>query len=396
MLPTRRSTLKRPFLSRLLPALPVAAVLSTAALSTVATAQETERAGACTLAADARVGGLDHPWGVAFLPDGKAVITERGGGLWLADTDTGAKTRISGAPNVQASGQGGLLDVVLHPDFAENRRLYFSYSERRSDGLTGTAIAHATLSPDGTALSDLTQIFSMSPASGGSRHFGSRIVFKGDGTLWFTIGDRGDRPRAQDPQDHAGSVLRIADDGAIPADNPFADGREAAREIWSYGHRNPQGAVRHPDTGALWVVEHGARGGDEINRPEAGKNYGWPTISYGRHYSGLPIGEGTSAPGMEQPLFYWDPSIAPSGMAVVRSDLFPAWDGDLLVGALRDRMLVRLDVENGEIVGEERLFRNSFGRVRDVRMGPDGAIWLLTDEGDGDLIRIVPADGTCG
>lgn len=386
MLPTRR-----PFLGSLLLALPMAV-----ALSASAAAQQTERAQACTLAAEARVGGLDHPWGVTLLPDGDAVITERGGTLWLADPQSGEKTAISGAPRVRASGQGGLLDVAAHPDFAQNRRLYFSYSERRDDGLTGTAIAHGTLSQDGTALTDLTRIFSMSPASDGSRHFGSRIVFKNDGTLWFTIGDRGDRPRAQDPHDHAGSVLRIAADGTIPADNPFADGQDGAREIWSYGHRNAQGATRHPVTGALWIVEHGARGGDEINRPEPGKNYGWPAISYGRHYSGGQIGVGTSAPGMEPPLYYWDPSIAPSGLAVVRSDLFPAWDGDLLVGALKDRMLVRLDVENGAIVDEERLFRNSFGRVRDVRMGPDGAIWLLTDESDGELLRIAPSDGVCG
>lgn len=390
MLPTHR-----PVSGPLLFAITFAAAL-TGVLSTPVSAQQTERARACTLSAETRITGLDHPWSVAFLPEGGAVITERGGGLWFADAQSGEKTPISGAPTVRASGQGGLLDVVAHPDFAQNRRLYFSYSEQRSDGLTGTAIAHGRLSADGTALSDLTRIFSMSPASGGTRHFGSRIVFKGDGTLWFTIGDRGDRPRAQDPQDHAGSVLRITDDGEIPADNPFADGRNGARELWSYGHRNAQGAVRHPDTGALWTVEHGARGGDEINRPEPGKNYGWPAISYGRHYSGGQIGLGTSAPGMEQPLYYWDPSIAPSGLAVVRSDLFPAWDGDLLVGALRGQTLVRLDLENGAIVGEERLFTDSFGRVRDVRIGPDGAVWLLTDEGDGRLVRIVPASGICG
>lgn len=381
MLPTRPLLLALPFL---------------AALPSLAAAQETEQAEACALTAETRVADLDHPWGVTFLPDGMAVITERDGALWLADPQSGEKSAIDGAPNVRASGQGGLLDVVAHPDFTDNRRLYFSYSERRGDGLTGTAIAHGTLSADGSRLTDLTQIFSMSLATGTTRHFGSRIVFKGDGTLWFTIGDRGDRPRAQNPSDHAGSVLRIAEDGSIPGDNPFADGRNGAREIWSFGHRNPQGAARHPETGALWIVEHGARGGDEINRPEAGKNYGWPTISYGRHYHGGQIGIGTSAAGMEQPVYYWDPSIAPSGLAFVGGDLFPAWTGDILVGALKDRMLVRLDMEDGAVAGEERLFKGRFGRVRDVRMSPDGAIWLLTDESDGALIRVAPSEGVCG
>jgi glucose/arabinose dehydrogenase len=381
MLPTRSLLLALPVLT---------------ALTAPAVAQVTEQAQACTLTAEARVSDLNHPWGVTFLPDGNTVITERDGALWLADPRTGEKTEIGGGPQVRAAGQGGLLDVVAHPDFADNRRLYFSYSERRGDGLTGTAIAHGTLSADGTLLEGLTQIFSMSPATDATRHFGSRIVFKGDGTLWFTIGDRGDRPRAQNPNDHAGSVLRIAEDGSIPADNPFADGQGGAREIWSFGHRNPQGAARHPETGALWVVEHGARGGDEINRPEVGKNYGWPTISYGRHYHGGQIGVGTSAEGMEQPIYYWDPSIAPSGLAFVGGDLFPAWTGDMLVGALKDRMLVRLDLDNGEVTGEERLFKDRFGRIRDVRMGPDGAIWLLTDESDGALIRVAPASGACG
>ncbi len=382
---------------RLLIALPLFALSLAAGLPNEAMAEETARAEACSLTSQVRVPDLDHPWGATFLPDGMAVITERGGRIWLADPRNGRKTEIAGAPRVRAAGQGGLLDVVAHPAFATNNRLYFSYSERRDDGLTGTAIAHATLTRDGTPrLEGLTPIFSMSLPTGSTRHFGSRIVFKGDGTLWFTIGDRGDRPRAQNPKDHAGSVLRISEDGGIPDDNPFADGRLGAPEVWSFGHRNAQGAARHPDTGDLWTVEHGARGGDEINRPAAGKNYGWPTIAYGRHYFGGQIGIGTAAEGMEQPAYYWDPSIAPSGLAFVRSPLFPAWDGDLLVGALKYRMLVRLDIDGGRVVGEERLFEDSFGRVRDVRIGPDGAIWLLTDESRGALVRIAPANGVCG
>ena len=220
------------------------------------------------------------------------------------------------------------------------------------------------------------------------RHFGSRIVVARDGNLFVTIGDRAERERAQDPQDAAGSVLRISKDGSIPADNPFADGKQGLPEIFSIGHRNAQGATLHPETGELWTLSHGARGGDEINRPEAGKNYGWPVISYGKHYSGAKIGVGSEAPGMEQPVYYWDPSIAPSGLAFYSGELFPEWEGNLFAGALKFRMLVRLEIKDGRVVHEEELFQGVYGRVRDVRVFDDGALWLLTDSDNGKILRI--------
>lgn len=367
------------------------------ALITPTSAQVTARAEACMLVAEERAGGLDYPWGLAFLPNGGALITERSGRLLLVDPQSGDRQVVDGAPAVVARGQGGLLDVALHPDFATNAQVYLSFSEPR-DGGTATAVGRGSLVRDGDTvrIDGFTVITRMAKASGGGRHFGSRLAFAPDGTLFITMGDRADRPRAQDPFDHAGSVLRVNDDGSIPADNPFADGRKAKPEIWSIGHRNSQGAVIHPDTGLLWTVEHGARGGDEINQPQPGRNYGWPVISYGRHYSGLPIGEGTAKPGMEQPVFYWDPSIAPSGLTFVTGPMFPAWRGDLLVGALKDRLLSRLDMRNGRVAAEERMFEGALGRIRDVRMGPKGAIWLLTDSSNGGLYRITPEGGVCG
>jgi len=361
-----------------------------------ANAQVRERAEACELVAEQRLGGLAHPWGLAFLPEGKALVTERPGRLRLVDLDRGASVVVSGTPPVVASGQGGMLDVALHPEFASNRLVYLSFAAGYGGG-AGTAVARGRLDDSGSQprLEGVEVIFRLNRPSGGGRHFGSRLVFDSAGYLFVTIGDRGEAERAQDPDDHAGSLLRLLDDGGVPPDNPFASGG-GAPEIWSFGHRNAQGMAFDHATGRLWLVEHGARGGDEINWPERGRNYGWPRISYGVDYSGAKIGEGTAAPGLEQPVFHWDPSIAPSGMAVVSGSLFPGWRGDVLVGALKDRMLVRLDVEGDRVVGEERLFRGDFGRLRDVRIGPDGAIWLLTDAADGALIRIVPAAGRCG
>ena len=356
---------------------------------------QTIESSAGPLRAEVVAEGLTHPWAIAFLPDGRLLVTERPGRLRIIGADGQPGAPVAGVPEVVDRRQGGLLDVALSPDFAQTGRLYLSYAEPPGPAGhwfgTGTAVMAATLVLEGGSgrLTDQTVIFRMNDYTNSGVHYGSRIVVARDGNLWITLGDRGDGDRAQDPFDLAGAVVRIAPDGSIPADNPFADGQNAHPAIWSLGHRNPQGATLGPD-GALWTVEHGARGGDEINRPEAGLNYGWPVISYGRHYSGLSIGIGTEAPGYEQPLHFWDPSIAPSGLAFYAGELFPEWQGDLLVGALRDQMLVRLEIEAGEITGEERLFQGAFGRIRDVRVGPEGAIYLATDEPGGRIIRILP------
>jgi len=335
--------------------------------------------------------GLEHPWSVAFLPDGRFLVTERPGRLRLIEADGTLRERpVSGLPEIAAHGQGGLLDVALHPDFSHNRWVYFSYAERAAEGV-GTAVARGRL--EDTALRDVQVIFRLLPKSNSGHHFGSRLVFDGAGHLFVTLGDRGDRPRAQDPNDHAGSVIRLNDDGSIPADNPFV-GRAGARpEIYSYGHRNLQGATRHPQTGRLWTHEHGPQGGDEINLPEPGVNYGWPVITYGVNYvTGTRIGEGNARPGMARPLYHWVPSIAPSGMTFYDGGRYPAWRGNLFVGSLKFRLLVRLEIEDGRVVHEERMLEDVLGRIRDVRQGPDGLLYLLSDAADGTLARLVPVD----
>ncbi|MHA7884281.1 PQQ-dependent sugar dehydrogenase [Nitratireductor rhodophyticola] len=347
---------------------------------------------AVTVEAETLARGLSNPWGLDFLPDGSALVTERSGQLRLFANGTLSEP-IPGVPEVAVVGQGGLLDVAVSPDFAETGVIFLSFSEP-GEGGAGTAIARARLvRNEGAArLEDVTTIFSMSRKSAAGQHFGSRIVLHPDGTLFFTIGDRGEGDRAQDPADHAGSVLRINRDGTVPEDNPFAGSTDTAPEIWSMGHRNPQGAVFDPVTRSVWTVEHGARGGDEVNRPEAGRNYGWPVISYGVNYSGTKIGVGSEAPGYEQPEYYWDPSIAPSGTAVYQGEMFPEWQGDFLVAALKYHLVARLDRdENGSITDEERLFKGAFGRIRDVNVAPDGSLWLLTDERRGEIIRIFRA-----
>lgn len=336
--------------------------------------------------------GLEYPWGLAFLNDGKMLVTERPGRLRLVGADGRLDPRpIGGVPAVAAVGQGGLLDVALHPDFARNSWIYLSYAAHGPGGY-GTEVARARL--EGHALRDLKVVFSMRPKTTTGHHFGSRLVFDRQGYLYVTLGDRGEMDRAQRLDDHAGSVIRLHDDGRVPADNPFVAVANALPEKFTLGNRNIQGAVLHPVTGALWAHEHGPQGGDEINIIRAGTNYGWPVITYGRNYgSGTPIGEGTRKAGMVQPLLQWTPSIAPSGMAFYTGDKFPAWRGDLFVGALRGQMLVRLELDGERIVREERLLENKIGRIRDVRNGPDGFLYLLIDDPRGRIVRLEPGSG---
>lgn len=333
------------------------------------------------------VRGLDHPWGLAFLPGGDMLITERPGRLLRIDGKSFQRRSVKGLPAIAAVGQGGLLDVTLHPGFDSNQLIYFSFTG--DDDGVGTEVARGRLAGD--ALENVEIIFRALPKSGGGRHFGSRLLFDTNGHLLITLGERGDRPRAQDIGDHAGSVIRINDDGSVPADNPFATTPEARPEIYTYGNRNVQGIALDPVSGLVWAHEHGPQGGDEVNVLVAGRNYGWPVITYGRNYvTGTKIGEGTHKQGMEQPRHYWTPSIAPSGMTLYTGDKFPAWRGNLFVGALKYRLLVRLEERDQNIVHEERMLEDVLGRIRDVRTGPDGYIYLLTDQDDGVLARLEP------
>ena len=334
------------------------------------------------------VEGLEHPWAMTFLPDNRILITERPGRLRLIEKGRLHPQAISGLPEIKADGQGGLLDVVLHPDYQNNGWIYFSFSAEGEDGI-GTEVARARLK--GMKLTNVETLFRVEKKSEGGRHFGSRLVFDRENYLYISAGERGDRPRAQDINDHAGSIIRLHDDGRIPKDNPFVGLRDAKPEIYSYGHRNPQGMTLHPETGEVWTHEHGPQGGDEINIIQSGKNYGWPVITYGVNYGwGTKIGEGHQKQGMEQPLYYWDPSIAPSGMAFYDGDKFPQWRDNLFVGSLKFRLLVRLELKNNKVIKEERLLDDKYGRIRDVRNGPDGYLYLLTDESDGRLLRLEP------
>lgn len=334
------------------------------------------------------VHGLDHPWGLAFVPGGDMLVTERPGRLLRIDGVTLQPRPVRGLPNIAEVGQGGLLDVTLHPEFHSNQLVYFSFAGADDRGV-GTEVARGRLAGD--ALVGVEVIFRALPKSNGGRHFGSRLLFDAGGHLLITLGDRGERTRAQNLSDHAGSVIRINDDGSVPEDNPFAATAGARPEIYTYGNRNVQGIALDASSGRIWAHEHGPQGGDEVNILASGRNYGWPVITYGRNYvTGTKIGEGTHKQGMEQPRHYWTPSIAPSGMTVYTGDKFPAWRGNLLVGALKYRLLVRLEERDQVIVHEERMLEDVLGRIRDVRTGPDGYIYLLTDHADGVLARLEP------
>lgn len=334
---------------------------------------------------------LDHPWALAFLPQGDdggdVLVTERSGALLRLDPDSGERVRISGVPAVDARNQGGLLDVVLHPAFADNRWVYLTWSGE-GDGGNATHLGRGRLVED--ALEAFEVLFVATPFVRSSKHFGSRLVFDGP-YLYMTVGERGQRKRAQDPDDHNGSVLRLHHDGSVPEDNPFVGRADRQDAIYSYGHRNPQGAALHPETGALWIHEHGPRGGDEINLPVPGGNFGWPAVTYGREYFGPEIGP-DSKPGYRDPIHQWTPSIAPSGMAFYTGDAFPDWQGDLFVGALAHTHLQRLELDGETVVRQERLLEDRGWRIRDVRQGPDGYLYVLTDHDDGKLLRLVPDD----
>ena len=338
--------------------------------------------------------GLQNPWGLAFIGEGRMLVTERPGRLRVVQPDGQIRPPVAGLPPIEAAGQGGLLDVITDRDFAKNRRIYFCFSEPASDGASGnsTALATARLSDDASRLEGLKLLFSQRPKVVSRAHFGCRIVDAGADTLFLTLGDRYSRKDdAQTLDNHHGKIVRLRKDGSVPADNPFLQKPGALPEIWSYGHRNLQGAALGPD-GRLWTIEHGPQGGDELNQPAAGKNYGWPVITYGENYGGGAIGAGiTAKAGMEQPVHYWVPSIAPSGMAFVNSERYGKdWQGNLLVGSLKFGYVARLQMQGGRVTRETKLLPELGQRVRDVRQGPDGFIYLLTDASNGQVLRLLP------
>jgi glucose/arabinose dehydrogenase len=366
----------------------VAALLAAPALPARAQAESrTVRTALATLEVAEFARGLQHPWGLAFLPEGRMLVTERPGRLRLVEPDGRLSAPLAGVPTVLAQGQGGLLGVVLSPAFATDRTLFLSYAERTPAG-GRTAVARAEF--DGSALREVRTIFRQQPDASGGNHWGGQMVFDRDGLLFVTLGDRFSlRDKAQDLGTHLGKIVRIRPDGSVPPDNPFVGRAGALPEIWSYGHRNVQGAALHPSTGRLWTHEHGPQGGDELNVVLAGRNHGWPIVTFGREYgTGFRIGEGTEKAGMVPPLLQWTPSIAPSGMAFYGADRIPGWKGQLLVGALAYRSLYRIELDGERVVAQERMLEGIGRRIRDVRVGPDGLVYLLTDEPEGAILRL--------
>ena len=344
-----------------------------------------------TMAHSIVASGLVDPWGLAQMPNGSWLVTEKPGRLRIVDAQGQISEPVTGLPPVVARGQGGLLDIVIGPDFANDRMIYWSFSEPRTGG-NATSVARGQLSPDGRSVQNVSVIFRATPAYDGDKHFGSSLAFDPAGHLFVTLGDRSDapmRPQAQDLGSHMGKTIRINADGSVPRDNPFVGQAGALPEIWSLGHRNVQGVAIQPGTGAAWTVEHGTRGGDEINLDKGGANYGWPDVAYGVEYRGGPINAGlTAKQGTEQPVYYWDPGIAPGGMTFYNGSMFPAWNGNLLVAGLKEKHIARLVIENDRVVGEERLLVSLGSRIRDVAVGADGAVWAITDEEDGKLVRL--------
>ena len=370
---------------------PLAVALATPALAV----NETFDTEGPAIQVETFVEGLSHPWAIAFLPEGGMLVTERSGNLRAVGEDGSLSEPISGLPVVDARDQGGLLDVALDPDFAENRLVYVSYAEA-GEGGNGTAVARGVLSEDMTSLEDVEVIFRQQPKVQSTKHFGSRLVFDGEGHLFVTLGERSDRQfrtQAQDLDSHLGKIVRINPDGGVPDDNPFVGQDGALPEIWAYGVRNVQAAAINPASGVLWEIEHGPRGGDELNVIEPGANYGWPVVTLGVEYSGDPLPEAAeSREGMVDAIYSWTPVIAPSGMIFYDGEAFPGWQGNLLVGGLASTALVRLTLDGDSVTGEERLLEPLGLRIRDVAQGPDGAIYVATDHSSGEILRISPAD----
>jgi glucose/arabinose dehydrogenase len=363
-------------------------------VSSTALAQEAVTSEQARFTITAVAEGLHHPWGIDVLSDGTLLVTERAGRLRHVGGDGKISEPVSAVPEVDARDQGGLLDVTLHPGFSENRLVYLSFSEK-GEGGNSTAVARGKLRDDNRALENVEVIFSQKPKLDSAMHFGSRIVFDRDGRIFVTLGERSHeefRTQAQELNSHLGKIVRLNEDGSVPPDNPFVNDQNALPETWSYGHRNIQAAALHPETGKLWEIEHGPKGGDEVNIPEAGKNYGWPVVSHGVNYDGTPVGTGKKdAPGMEDPIYTWTPVIAPSGMLFYTGAAFPKWQGDLFVGGLRATSLVRLELEGDNVVSEERLLTDLGERIRDVAQGPGGEIFVITDDPNGRILKITPA-----